>query len=172
MQFCFFCLFVEFLSIFSRLSEATKDYVICSKDWNILLTSDSLFFKAKFISEYYWIGTIEKKAIFSSFCMVGNNPSDSSNSAGIPVFQVISVTKQKFNLQWKKWLKTNLSPLIKNLTYSVSYMSKRISLLQYIKAKTFDVSSLMLVKKLWYCGMLFVCSIFLDRWSLKTWVKH
>ena len=171
MQFCFFCLFVEFLSIFSRLSEATKDYVICSKDWNMLLTSDSLFFKAKYISGYYWIGTIEKKQFFHLFVWL------ETTLLILPILQAFQFFKlfrwqSKTNLQWKKWLKTNLSPLIKNLTYSVSYMSKRISLLQYIKAKTFDVSNLMLVKKLWYCSMLFVCSIFLDRWSLKTWVKH
>ena len=76
-------------------------YVIYSKDWNILLNSDSFFFKAKFITGYYWIGTIEKKGPFSSFCMLVNNPSD-SDSSGIPIFWVISVAKQKFNLQGKK----------------------------------------------------------------------
>ena len=52
--------------------------------------------------------------------MVGNNLSDSSDYSGIPILQVISVAKQKFNLQGQ---------------------------VVVILAKTFDVSSLMLVKQ-------------------------
>ena len=37
---------------------------------------------------------LKSKTLFSSFCMVGNNPSDSSDSS--------LVAKQKFNLQGKK----------------------------------------------------------------------
>ena len=61
-------------------------------------------------------------------------------------------------MQVKKSLKTNLSPLITNLTYSenvIPKISKRISILQYMKANilavilvnTFDVSSSMVVKR-------------------------
>ena len=42
------------------------------EDWKVL-TSDSFFFKTKLVTGYYWIDTIEKQALFSSFYMVGNN---------------------------------------------------------------------------------------------------
>ena len=59
--------------------------------------------------------------------MVGHNPLDSSVLFETffqvlqrhPFFKVISIAKQKFNLQGKKSLKTNLNPLITDLKYSV-----------------------------------------------------
>ena len=58
-------------------------------------------------------------------------------------------------------------------------MSKRISILRYIKAKLFvmilvnmfNISSLMLVKKQWFWVMLIVCSTFFKWRLLKTWVN-
>ena len=132
-------------------------YVIYSKDWNILLNSDSFFFKAKFITGYYWIGNIEKKALFSFFCMVGNNPSD-SDSSGIPIFWVILVAKQKFNLQGKKITENKLkssdykfnilSPI--NLRTNLAFAIHKSKTFVMILAKKFDLSGLMLVKKQWY----------------------
>ena len=134
--------------------------VIYSKDWNILLNSDSFFFKAKFITGYYWIGTIEKKALFSSFCMVGNNPSD-SDSSGIPIFWVISVAKQKFNLQGKKVTENKLklsdykfnilTPV--NVKTNFTFAVHKSKSFVVILAKKFDVSGLVLVKKQWCWGV-------------------
>ena len=68
------------------------------------------------------------------------------------------MAKQKFNLQGKTSLKTKLSPLITNLTYSENVIPENFKTnfnFLNIKAKTFivilvnrfDVSSVMLVKK-------------------------
>ena len=61
---------------------------------------------------------LQNKALFSSFCMVGRNPFDSS--ASFETFfrycrEVISVAKQKFNLQGRKVTENKLNPLITDL---------------------------------------------------------
>ena len=42
-------------------------YVIYSKDWKILLTPDSFFFKTKYLTGYYWTDAIEKQNTFFIF---------------------------------------------------------------------------------------------------------
>ena len=54
--------------------------------FTVLLTSQSCFFKTKFVTGYYEIDTIAKQSSFSSFSMVENNPSNSSVSFEIVFF--------------------------------------------------------------------------------------
>ena len=46
----------------------------------VIFTSDIFFFKTKFVAGIIKLTLLKSKALFSSFCMVGNNPSDSSVS--------------------------------------------------------------------------------------------
>ena len=93
--------------------------------------------------------------------MVGNNPSGSSDSSGIPIFWVISVTKQKFNLQGKKVTENKLklsdyefnilTPV--NVKTNFPFAVHKSKSFVVILAKKFDVSGLVLVKKQWCWGV-------------------
>ena len=92
--------------------------------------------------------------------------------------EVISVAKQKFNLQGRKVTENKLNPLITDLKCPVNvkanfnfaiHQSKTFVM---ILVNKFDVSSLMLVKNQWCWVMLIVCSILLNWRLSRTWLKH
>ena len=68
--------------IFTFRTKHFVHYLRCpqSASLTVLLTSDSFFFKTKFVTGYYQIDTIAKQSSLPYFCMVGNNPSNSSVS--------------------------------------------------------------------------------------------
>ena len=110
--------------------------VIYSKDWNILLTSDSFLFRAKFITGCYWIATW-KKALFHLFLWLEITPQT------LPILQSFQFFKL---FRWQ--------------SKSLIYRDKKS---WWFSQKTFGVSGLMQVKKQRYWGIIFVCSIFLDQ---------
>ena len=101
--------------------------MIYSKDWKMFITSDSFFFKTKFLTVYYWIDTIEKQNTFSSFvwleiilpillfcCKLFFFEALQMHLTFQFTWQIKSVTcREKMSLQ------TNLSLLITDLTYSI-----------------------------------------------------
>ena len=131
---------------------------------------------------------LQNKALFSSFCIVGRNPFDSSVSfetffrycRGIQFLlrhPSYFGCKAKFNLQRKKVTENKLKsfdygfkcPV--NVKANVNFAIHQSKTFVMILVSTFDVSSLMLVKKQ-CCFILIVCSILLNWRLLKTWVKH
>ena len=68
--------------IFTFRTKHFVHYLRCPQlaSLTVLLTSDSFFFKTKFVTGYYQIDTIAKQSSLPYFCMVGNNPSNSSVS--------------------------------------------------------------------------------------------
>ena len=74
--------------IFTFRTKHFVHYLRCPQlaSFTVLLTSESCFFKTKFVTGYYEIDTIAKQSSFSSFSMVENNPSNSSVSFEIVFF--------------------------------------------------------------------------------------
>ena len=74
--------------IFTFRTKHFVHYLRCPQlaSFTVLLTSESCFFKTKFVTGYYEIDTIAKQSSFSSFSMVENNPSNSSVSFEIAFF--------------------------------------------------------------------------------------
>ena len=129
---------------------------------------------------------LQNKAPVSSFCMVGRNPFYSSVSfriffrycRSIQFLKLFRLQSKSLICRGKKSLKINLNPLITDLRCPVNFNANfnfaihQSKTFIMILVNTFDVSSLMLVKKQWCLVMLFVCSILLNWRLLKTLVKH
>ena len=160
-------------------------WMFYSKNWKILLTSDS-FFSLKLNLLIIELTLLQNKALFSSFCTVGRNPFDSSVSfetffrycRGIHFLNLFRLQSKSLICREKKSLKTNLNPRDYGFKiFSLVNVKANFSILQsktfvMILVNTFDVSSLILVKKQWCWAMPIACSILLNWRLSKTWVKH
>ena len=133
--------------------------MIYSRDWKMLLTSDSFFFKTKFLTGYYWIDTIEKQNTFFIFCRLVLNIffsgiADASNF-------LIYVAKQKRNLHRKKVTANKLkpsdygfnilNPINVKLNFNLAVHQNKTFVV--ILVNTYYVSSLILAKKQWSFAM-------------------
>ena len=124
---------------------------------------------------------LQNKALFSSFCMVGRNPFDSS--VLVETFSITAETSKLLWLQSKSLIcrEKNTENKLKSFNYGFKIFSlvnvkanfnfaiHQSKTFVMILVNSFDVSSLMLVKKQLCWVMLIACSR-LFNWRLsKTW---
>ena len=124
---------------------------------------------------------LQNKALFSSFCMVGRNPFDSS-----VLVETFSITAEASKLLWLQsksliWREKNTENKLKSFNYGFKIFSlvnvkanfnfaiHQSKTFVMIQVNSFDVSSLMLVKKQLCWVMLIACSRRFNWRLLKTW---
>ena len=168
----------------------TFAWMFCSKNWSILLTSDSFFYlKLNLLLDITELTLLQNKALFSSFCIAGRSPFDSSVSfetfirywRGMQFFKLLRLQSKSLICREKKSVSENK---LKSFDYGFKIFSSvnvkanfnfaihQSKTFVMILVNTFDVSSLMLVKKQWCWVILIVCSILFNWWLLKSWVKR
>ena len=132
---------------------------------------------------------LQNKALFSSFCIAGRSPFDSSVSfetfirywRGMQFFKLLRLQSKSLICREKKSVSENklksfdygfkiFSPV--NVKANFNFAIHQSKTFVMILVNTFDVSSLMLVKKQWCWLMLIVCSTLFNWRLLKNWVKH
>ena len=129
-----------------------------SQNWEMLLTSDSFFFKTKFATRYYWIDTIAKQSTFFIFCVAGRNPFDSSVSFEtffrycrcIKFFKLFWLQNKSLICRGKKVTENKLKSfdygfkifIPVNVKANFSFAIHQSKTVVMILVNTFDVSSL------------------------------